>query len=96
MSIADTRFKLSMFDKLTRQKERSENKVRELNFEMELLKKSGESNNEYMDKLFNSKFNASEKLRNTIAALDQLEKDMNGCSTLNPFLKEKVESETEE
>ena len=96
MSIADTRFELSMFDKLTRQKESSENKVKELNFEIELLKKSGESEFEYLEKLFNRKSGFSEKLRNTNAALDQLERDMNGGASLDSFLEEgKVESENE-
>ena len=55
MTIVDTRFKLSMFDKLTKQRKSAENKIRELNFEIELLNKSSESEFEYKEKLFNRK-----------------------------------------
>ena len=96
MSIADTRFKLSMFDKLTRQKESAENKVKELNFELELLNKSGEGEFDYREKLSTRRLNAAEKLRNTVAALDQLEKDMNGGSTLNPFLNDDIKEKVQD
>ncbi len=97
MSLTDSRFKLAMFDKLSKQKESSEIKVKELTFEIELLKESGESEFDYIEKLMNRREGHKEKLRNSIAALDQLEKDLNGGTSLNPFLeKEKVESETEE
>lgn len=93
MSLEDSRFKLAMFDKLTEQKKKCEKNIKELNFEIELLKKGGVDNLDYLEKLQTRKWNWSEKLSNTIVALDQLERDLNGGASLNPFLeKKKVES----
>lgn len=69
MSLAESRFKLSMFDKLTAQKQNCESKIKELNYELDLLRKSQESDLEYREKLSKRRDTQQEKLRNTILEL---------------------------